>query len=111
MVVSFALLGMMLAGLAAFQRACGKANRLHLLKQQCILAAEAQLESIAVTGRAIDDKDLARCWPGVDVRIEKAPGAGQWAGLSRLTVTARAAAESRNVEVRLCRYLPPAEVP
>lgn len=101
----------MLAGLATFQSACGKANRLHLLKQQCILAAEAQLDSIAATGRTIDEKDVTRCWPGVNVRIEKAPGTGQWAGLRRFTVTARATTEGRSVQVQLCRYLPPAEEP
>jgi hypothetical protein len=70
-----------------------------------VSAAQATLDSIAVTGKAIDEADANRLWPGVIIKIDESEGTGQWKGLKLISVTAGGAALNKNVEVRLSRYI------
>ena len=67
-------------------------------------AAQATLDSIAVTGKAINEADVNRLWPGVIIKIDESEGTGQWKGLKLIRVTAGSAALNKKVEVRLSRY-------
>ena len=105
-VVSMTILGMILAGMALSLHGFGKFNRYQLVRQKCIAAAQAELESVAATGGAIPDEDLARLWPNLTVSTRKSPGTGQWLGMELVEVTAVGKSFRKEVKIQLSRYFP-----
>lgn len=103
-IVAFAVLGMVVSGLALSLHGFAKLNRIQWVRQRCIAAAQAQLDSIAVTGEAIRDEDFKRLWPNLSVSIKESAGAGQWEGMKLVEVTANGKTFSKEVKVQLCRY-------
>jgi type II secretory pathway pseudopilin PulG len=104
LMVSMAVLITILACMAMSLKAFRSLNENQLTKQQCISAAQAQLDSIAATGEPISEKDIQRLWPRMRVEIKKSDGSGQWQGLKLFKVRATAKAENRDVSVELARY-------
>ena len=96
--VIFILLTASLEGLRRF-------NHYQLTRQRCTAAAQAQLDSIAVTGKAIGQEDLERLWPGVSISIERSEGAGQWQGFKLIKVIAATKSFNTDVEIVLSRYI------
>ncbi len=105
LIVSLSVLGMLLAGLAFSLTGFARFNRYQLVRQQCIAAAQAQLDSIAATGRPIPDEDFSRLWPGLTVAVRQTPGEGQWQGTQRFEVTASGKSSRKEVSIRLSRYI------
>ncbi|NIS51685.1 MAG: prepilin-type N-terminal cleavage/methylation domain-containing protein [Phycisphaerae bacterium] len=103
-IVALVVLGMVVSGLALSLQTFAKLNRCQWMKQRCIAAAQAQLDSIAVTGEAIRDEDFRRLWPNLSVSIEESAGAGQWEGMKLVQVTANGRTFGKEVKVQLCRY-------
>lgn len=95
LVVAFAL---SLDGFAKF-------NRYQLVRQQCIAAAQAQLDCIAATGKPIPDEDVERLWPKLSLSTKDSDGQGQWQGLKLVEVTATGKSFRNQVSVRLSRYV------
>ncbi|MBN2312875.1 MAG: prepilin-type N-terminal cleavage/methylation domain-containing protein [Sedimentisphaerales bacterium] len=104
-IVAVSLLGLLLAGLALSLRGLAKFNRYQLVRQRCVAAAQAQIDSIATIGEAVSDEDLNRLWPGISVSVERSPGTGQWRGLDRLDVTASGKSFRKDVTIQLSRYV------
>jgi prepilin-type N-terminal cleavage/methylation domain-containing protein len=104
MIVSLAILAMLLAVLATSMDGFRRLNHYNLTKQHCVSAAQATLDSIAVTGAAIDEGDMKRLWPEVSIRIEESEGTGQWKGLKLVTVIANGVSLNKKTEVHLSRY-------
>jgi len=104
-VVALAVLGMVLAGLALSLHVFAKLNRYQWMRQHCIAAAQAELDSIAVTGEAIRDEDFMRLWPNLNVSIKESAGAGQWEGMKLVEVKAGGMSFNKEVKVQLCRYV------
>lgn len=111
LIVSIALFGVLLAGLAVSVNGFGAFNRYQWARQQCIAAAMAQLDSVTATGAPIDSDECERLWPRVTVSLERTPGVEQWAGLERIDVEASAQVGSRRVVVETARYVTPAAQP
>jgi len=105
LIVAFTLLGVIVVGLAVSIHGFGMFNRYEWARQRCLAAAQAQLDSVAVRQVSIDADTCARLWPGVTVAVEQQPGAGQWAGLQLIEVTATAQAGPRKATVQLARYV------
>jgi len=103
-IVALVVLGMVVSGLALSLQTFGKLNRFQWMKQRCIAAAQAQLDSIAVTGEAIREEDFRRLWPNLTVSIKESAGAGQWEGMKLVQVTANGRTFGKEVKVQLCRY-------
>lgn len=103
--VAMIVLGILLVGLALSLNGFAKFNRYQLVRQQCIAAAQAELDSMTATGNAIPDEDLKRLWPKLSVSIKNSIGTGQWQGLKLIEVTASGMAFSKEVRVQLSRYL------
>lgn len=103
-VVALVVLGMVMSGLALSLQTFAKINRCQWMRQHCIAAAQAQLDSIEVTGEAIRDEDFKRLWPDLSVSIKESAGAGQWEGMKLVEVTANGMSFSKEVKVQLCRY-------
>lgn len=106
MIVSLSLFALLLAGLALSLYGIAKFNHYQLIRQECIAAAQAQIESIATTGEAISDDDIADLWSNINVSSKKSPGTGQWASMELLEVTAVGKSFRKEVKIRLSRYLP-----
>ena len=104
-IVASAIIGMLLVGLAMSMYGFAKFNRYQLVRQQCIAAAQAELDSITITGKPIPDEDFKRLWPKLDINIKSSAAAGQWQGLSLVEVTANGMSFSKEVKVKLSRYV------
>jgi len=103
--VSVSILGLLLAGFSMTQGRLAGFNRAQWLRHRCVLAAEAQLDSIAATGAPIPPADFERLWPGLKSEITRTPGAGDWAGLTRVSAVAGGRAGDRRARVELVRYV------
>jgi len=104
-IVASAIIGMLLVGLAMSMYGFAKFNRYQLVKQQCIAAAQAELDSITITGKPIPDDDFKRLWPRLEVNIQSSAGTDQWQGLSLVEVTANGMSYNKKVKVKLARYV------
>ena len=103
--VSMSLLAILITLLAISLNSFRRFNHYQLVRQRCISAAQAQLDSIAVTGKAIDEEDFKQLWPKVSTSIRESVGTSQWEGLKLIQVKAKAKSFNRDVEVELSRYI------
>jgi type II secretory pathway pseudopilin PulG len=108
LIVSISLIGMIVVGLAVTMQGTARLNRFQWARQQCIAAAQAQIDSLTATGKLISDEEMQRLWPKVKIAVDRSAGQGQWAGLELLRITATLKATSHPAEVRLARYVQPA---
>jgi type II secretory pathway pseudopilin PulG len=105
MVVAVAVLGMVLVGLAVTLDGFGRFNHYQLVRQQCIAAAQAQLDSVTATGEAISQEDFERLWPRLSISTAKSAGVDQWNGMTLVEVTVTARSFNKDVRVTLSRYV------
>ena len=105
MMVAATILGILLVMLALSLNGFAKFNRYQLVRQQCIAAAQAEIDSITATGTSIRDEDLKRLWPKLTISIKSSPGTGQWQGMKLVEVTANGKSYRKEVKVQLARYV------
>ena len=105
MIVAATLLATLLVGLALSLHGFARFNRYQLVRQRCIAAAQAELDSITATGTPIGDEDFKHLWPKLTVSIKSSPGTGQWQGLKLIEVTANGKSFRKEVKVQLSRYV------
>ena len=105
LVVVIGILGILAATLTASMNSYAKLNRMYLLKQQCISACKAQLDSISVTGKPVSKEDCKRLWPRLETVISYRSGTGKWEGLQLVQVTATAKNKPSKVKLHQSRYL------
>ncbi len=105
LLVATALLGLIITGLAVSMNGFSMFNGYQWTRQRCTAAAQAQLDSITATGAPIDEQELKRLWPKVEVVVETTPGEAPWDGLELVQVTATAQAGARGVAIHLARYI------
>jgi len=103
--IASAIFGILLVGLALSLYGFAKFNRYQLVRQQCIAAAQAELDSITITGKPIPDEDFKRLWPKLGVNIKSSAGTGQWQAMTLVEVTANGMSFSKEVKVQLARYV------
>ena len=108
LIVTLGVVALLLACTAASLQGLRRFSHYQWTRQQCIAAAQAQLDSLATLGRDLPDQTL---WPRVTLTTRRVEGEGQWRGLQRLDVTARAESYRHTVRVRLSRYVPQFETP
>lgn len=104
LIVSLTVLGMLMVTFTISLDGFRRLNHYQFTRQRCVSAAQATLDSITVTGTAINGADVNRLWPGVVIKIDESEGTGQWKGLKFIRVTAGSAALNKKVEVCLARY-------
>jgi hypothetical protein len=98
-------LSILTIGMALSLYGFSRFNRYQLVRQRCIAAAQAQLDSLTVTGRPIREEDFNRLWPGLVVSIEKLEGTGQWQGMQLVKVTTTGKGLRKEVRVKMSRYI------
>jgi type II secretory pathway pseudopilin PulG len=106
LVVSMIVLAMILGSLAVTMINMSKYNRIQFSRQQCIAAAQAQLDSIAATSQRLDDETIERLWPKVKVTETVTQGKEQWQGMSLVNTEATTKAGARLIRIELSRYIP-----
>ncbi len=104
-IASLSIMGLLLVGLALSLHGFRKFNHYQMVRQRCIAAAQAELESITATGRPIRSEDFKRLWPKLDVSIKTKAGDGQWEGMKLAEVTASGKSLGKEVKVQLSRYI------
>ena len=105
LIVAFTVLGMLLICLALSLHGFAKFNLFQSVRQQCVAAAQAQLDSITTTGNPVSDDDFKRLWPKINVTIEQSEGTGQWNGLKLVRAKTRGMSFHTPVNVELSRYI------
>jgi len=108
-VIALGVLGVLLSCMAQFHHSTAKYEKFLRVRRQCVAAGQAQLDSLAATGRAIDAEQVERLWPGVACTVGRREGEGQWGGLTLVTVEASASVNHRDVSLSQSRYLAPRE--
>ncbi|MHC4558830.1 MAG: hypothetical protein ACYTFW_20270 [Planctomycetota bacterium] len=103
--IALIILGILLAGLAYSLHGFAKFNRYQLVRQQCIAAAQAELDSINATGEPIPDEHFKQLWPELSVSINKSAGIGQWHGTELVQVTANGKSFRKEIKIQLSRYV------
>jgi hypothetical protein len=104
-IVSLAILSVLFFGLIKTMKATGRLNKLHLARQRCLAAAQAQLDCIEATDRQLSEEDFERLWPTLEVTIEESAGQDEWNQLKLVKVTVTDKSLHREVKVQLCRYI------
>ena len=103
--VALTVMAMLLAGVAFSMNGIAKFNRYQLVRQRCIAAAQAQLDSLTATGKPIEDEDFSRIWPQLTVSVEKSAGQGQWQDTQLVKVTTSGRYLRKQVTIELSRYI------
>ena len=105
MIASVVIASAIIAVLATGQSNAAATNKLLLARQQCIAAAEAQLDALTATGRPLDAAANKQLWPAVKVELRRQAGQGAWSGLTLVTAVATAPAGEVKAKVELSRYV------
>jgi prepilin-type N-terminal cleavage/methylation domain-containing protein len=105
LIVALTVLGILMTGFALSLHAFAQFNSYQLVRQRCIAAAQAELDSMTATGKPVPGEDFERLWPGLTVSIDESPGVGQWQGMKLVNVTTNGKSFRSKVQVRLCRYI------
>ncbi len=93
------------AALMTAIRFFGHANRQQLARQQCIAAAQAQLDAIVSGGSPLSEQDMKALWPAVTCTVDKVPGLDVWQALDLYTVNAKAVVHGREISIQAKRYI------
>jgi type II secretory pathway pseudopilin PulG len=104
LVIGFTIFGILLASLGILLHGFAKFNLYQVVRQQCVAAAQAQLDSISATGQPVSENDFNRLWPKINVTIEQFEGIGQWKGLKLVRAKTSGMSFNSPVKVELSRY-------
>ena len=107
--VALAIIGLVLLAASTLLVSYQQAHEHFLAHRAAQLAAEGQMERFRAGARVIDGpvRD-PEAGPRVELRVTSSPGAGDWRGLRRVTVTATVSARyGRRVVYELSGYVNP----
>jgi type II secretory pathway pseudopilin PulG len=104
LVVAMAVLGILMVGMAVTLYGVRRFHHVLWFRQQCMAAAQAQIDSLMATGLAIEPNRIATLWPRLKVETQIRPGQGPWQGLDLVQATASGPRSRRVVTVTLARY-------
>lgn len=111
-IVALSIMAMLITCMALSLNGIVKFNRYQLVRQQCIAAAQAELDSFTAMGGPIPNEDFGRLWPELRVSIEEMPGTGQWQDMELVKVTTSGKYLRKLVKIESSRYIrrnPPLE--
>jgi hypothetical protein len=106
LIVALTVLGTLVVVLALSLDGIRRFNHYQWTRQQCLCAAQAQLDCLATSLRPLDANDVARLWPRVTTTLTSSAGEEPWEGLVLVAVEAVSPSYQRQVRVRLARYYP-----
>ena len=104
-IIAVFLLGVLITAFTLSLSGFARFNRFQLVRQQCVSAAQAELDSIAATGEPIPEEDMKRLWPKLDVSIELSDGTGRWQGLKFVEIQVNGLSFNQQVKIQLSRYI------
>jgi len=103
--VSLFLVIALTAALMTSLRFFGLTNRRQLTRQQCIAAAQAQMDAITFRNSPLSEQEIKQLWPAVTVTVDKTPGLDVWQELDLYTVNAKAVVHGRDISIQAKRYI------
>jgi hypothetical protein len=101
---AISILGMLVGAGAYVSHHVGQFNRHELARRRCLAAAEAQIDSIAETGKPLPAAEVKRLWPKVKFIADRRPARGAWEGTLRHEVKAEWT-HKPSVSVTLVRFV------
>ena len=105
LIAALAVTGVLITCFAISLDGFRRFNHYQLVRQHCIAAAQAQLDSISKMGKPVGDEDFNGLWPKLAVSIQQSPGTEQWKGLQLVEVTVGGQSFNKQVQVKLSRYI------
>ncbi len=81
-------------------------NQACLARQQCAMAALAQLDSLEYTGEPLSPDSIARLWPRVNLTLTAQPAPEPWRDLVEVSVRAECGPMTPAVYVLEKRFIP-----
>lgn len=106
MQTSVILLALLLFCFTVGMNGFARINDYHIVKQRCIAAAQAQLDSIEMTGAELEKEKFESLWPKVEYQIQQSFPDEQWKGTKLIRVSAASQSFNHKVKIELCRYIP-----
>jgi type II secretory pathway pseudopilin PulG len=104
LMVALAILGILMVAMAVTLFGVRRFHQVLWVRQQCMAASQAQIDSLMATGLAIEPNRIATLWPRLKVETQVRPGQGSWRGLDLVQATASILSGRRVVTVTLARY-------
>ena len=105
LVVALAVMGILMVCFAISLDGFRRFNHYQLVRQRCVAAAQAQLDSITKMGKPVSDEDFNQLWPKLTVSIQQSSGIEQWKGLRLIEVMVSGQSFNRQVQIKLSRYI------
>ena len=109
LVVAVSVLATIIGVLVALGNSFGKLNNDLWARHICHNAGQAQMDTIAATGKPIEAGTFEKLWPGVTCSIERSDGSDHWHRLQRIDLTLSKKVKQKDVQIQLTRYLPAPE--
>ncbi len=103
--MSVMLAGLMLGIMVSAQSNTAELNRMQMARQQCVAAAEAELDSFSARAAPLDAATVKGLWPDLKIETGRRAGEGEWRGLVRVTATATKKVGGVEIKVELHRYV------
>ena len=103
--VSLAITAILFTGLVMAMNNFRQFNAYQLARQNCIAAAQAQLDSYSVLGQGLNQEDIKRLWPNVIIENQMQQGQGDWQGFTLIKVSARNGNTNKHRPIELSRYV------
>lgn len=104
-IVSLTVFTFLLGGFALLLGQLKSYGQYNLVRQQCIQAASAELDSISATGEGLDGKVLSSIWDGIETEITVSGGVGDFDGLMLVEVRAVGEMPKKEIAITLSRYV------
>ena len=103
--VSFTVLSAILVCFAILLGHIRDFGRYNLIRQHCIQAANAQLDSITAISKPLTNDKIESLWDKVSTEIKITDGQGQWNGLKLVKVKSTSSAWKKEITIELARYV------
>lgn len=104
-VVALFIFSLIIMGWMTLSKTTSRFNGIQMVRQRCIAAGQAQLDSYSAIGKSISKEKVSQLWPGIQTEITSFPGQGDWTGLTLVKVTSQGMYEEKQIQVTLARYV------
>lgn len=103
--VTFTILSAILVSFAVLLGYVKEFGEYNIIRQHCIQAANAQLDSITATSKPLTDDKIKSLWDKVATDIKITDGQGQWNGLKLVKVKSTSFLRKKEIIIELARYV------
>lgn len=106
MIVAIGIMAVFFTVIGRFGNTFNKVDENQWARHTLNNAGQAQMDSIVVTGKPINEAAFQRLWPNVECRVDVSEGRGQWQGLQKVQLHLSTQSRQQPIETSLTAYLP-----